>query len=372
MGIIRNVDGNLPNILSRISAHKKAIGALLPLGLARNHRSSPSVSLRIHSVYCTPVLLSGLASLVLSPQEIQMIDSHYLDSLRNIQRLHRGTPRAVVLFMAGSLPGQAILHMKQLTLFSMICHKPDDPLYSHATYILTRPSQKSRSWFTNILAISKLYGLPHPLSILQNPPVRAVFKRLVKEKVRAYWESFLSSEIAELKSAIYFQPSQYSLVHPCFSWQVVVGNNYECAKALVVAKMISGRYRTEYLCKYWTPSNREGYCLARTCTGIVGDLEHILITCPAFNEIRKRLRDMWLSKTAKFPSLNQLFKSILSSPPEIQVQFILDPTFFDGVMMQVEINGIELVQHVLYLTRTYAYYIHRERLKMLGCWPGDH
>ena len=133
-----------------------------------------------------------------------------------------------------------------------------------------------------------------------------------------------------------------------------------------------GRYCTEYLSRYWTPSNREGHCLATTCKGVVGDLEHILIVYPAYHAVRNRLKDMWLAKTVNFASLNQLIKQILSSSPEIQVQFILDPTFFDGVMMQIEIYGIEMVQHVLYLTRTYAYYIHRERLKILGCWPGDH
>ena len=244
VGIIRNVDGNLPNILNRISAHKKSIGALLPLGLSRNQRSSPSVSLRIHNVYCAPILFSGLASLVLSPKEIQMIDSHFLDTLRNLQRLHRGTPRAIVLFMAGSLPGQALLHIRQLTLFLMICHKPDNPLNSHALYILTHPTFKSHSWFLKVLAIFKQYGLPHPLHYLKNPPKRSVFKSLVKKKVRAYWTLLLTSEIADLRSTKYFQPSQYSLHYPWFSWQSVTGNSYECAKSLVVAKMISGCYRT--------------------------------------------------------------------------------------------------------------------------------
>ena len=301
-----------------------------------------------------------------------MIDSHFLDTLRNLQRLHRGTPRAIVLFMAGSLPGQALLHIRQLTLFLMICHKPDNPLNSHALYILTHPIFKSHSWFLKVLAIFKQYGLPHPLLYLKNPPKRSVFKSLVKKKVRAYWTLLLTSEIADLRSTKYFQPSQYSLHYPWFSWQSVTGNSYECAKSLVVAKMISGRYRTEYLSRYWTPSNREGHCLATTCEGVVGDLEHILIVCPAYHAVRNRLKDMWLAKTVNFASLNQLIKQILSSSPEIQVQFILDPTFFDGVMMQIEIYGIEMVQHVLYLTRTYAYYIHRERLKILGCWPGDH
>ena len=106
VGIIRNVSGNLPNILNRVAAHKKTVGGILAAGLARGHRGNPAASLHVHSLYCTPVLLSGLSSLVLSSSEIRIIDSHYQDTLQNTQRLHQKTPRAAVLLLAGSLPGE--------------------------------------------------------------------------------------------------------------------------------------------------------------------------------------------------------------------------------------------------------------------------
>jgi hypothetical protein len=137
VGILRNTAGNMPNILNRIVSHKRSLGAILSAGLARGHRGNPAASLRVHQLYETPVLFSGLAALVLSKAEIGILDSHYLNILQNLQRLHDKTPRAVVLFMAGSLPGEAILHMKQLTLFSMICRLPGDPLHAHAHYVLT-------------------------------------------------------------------------------------------------------------------------------------------------------------------------------------------------------------------------------------------
>ena len=38
----------------------------------------------------------------------------------------------------------------------------------------------------------------------------------------------------------------------------------------------------------------------------------------------------------------------------------------------IELYGFPIIQHVLYLTCTYAYYIHREKMIMLRRWPGDH
>jgi hypothetical protein len=46
-------------------------------GMARGHRRNTYASLRVEAVYGLPVLLSGLASLVLSSKEEQMLDQQY-------------------------------------------------------------------------------------------------------------------------------------------------------------------------------------------------------------------------------------------------------------------------------------------------------
>ena len=92
VGVLRNTAGNLPNILQRITKHKRALGSLLSAGIGHGHLGNPAAKLKVHQLYCTPVLLSGLASLVLSKSEIKLIDSHYQITLQNIQKLHPKTP----------------------------------------------------------------------------------------------------------------------------------------------------------------------------------------------------------------------------------------------------------------------------------------
>ena len=123
--------------------------------------------------------------------------------------------------------------------------------------------------------------------------------------------------------------------------------------------------------KHWSGTNRLGYCLASTCNEVVGDLDHILVACPALAHVRERLKKLWLDRSSESPGLLQMLKMVLKSPPPVQVQFILDPTVFDGVRMLVEIHGMPVLSHILYLTRTYAYYMHREKLILHGRWPGD-
>ena len=104
VGIIRCVDGNGPAILDRITAHKKALASLLFTGIAKGHRANPVLGIRVEKIYGTPVLLSGIAALVLSKKEIDLIDHHYQETLRQLLRLHRNTPRCVLFFLSGSLP----------------------------------------------------------------------------------------------------------------------------------------------------------------------------------------------------------------------------------------------------------------------------
>ena len=126
----------MPNILHRVAEHKKSLGAVLSAGLARGHRGSPAAALRVHQIHCTPVLFSGLATLVLNKAEIDI-----LINIINIQfrtsSASMKTPRSIIFFLAGSLPGKAILHMRQLSLLSMICHLPEDPLHQHCKYAQT-------------------------------------------------------------------------------------------------------------------------------------------------------------------------------------------------------------------------------------------
>ena len=254
--------------------------------------------------------------------------------------------------------------------FLMVCHLHGDPLYIHAKHVLTSASPSARSWFFAIKDICLQYALPHPLDLLETPPNKILFKKLIRQKVLDFWESKLAEEALALTSLKYFDPSIFNLRKPSLHWLYSTNKSYECAKTTVVARMLSGRYRTENLCRHWGSSNHEGFCLATTCTDVVEDLVHILVECPALETVRNRMIAMWLERSDSYPSLHQMLKMVVASPPDIITQFVLTPWCFDGVSMLAEIYGQAILDHIIYLTRTYAYHIHRERLMQRGQWPG--
>ena len=111
VGLVRSTNGNLPAILARLEAYKSSLQSVLHTGMARAHRGNPAASLFIHQMYASPVLFSGLGSLVLSDHEKNMINQHHKDTLSNLQKLIPLTPRPVVHFLAGVLLGTALLHL---------------------------------------------------------------------------------------------------------------------------------------------------------------------------------------------------------------------------------------------------------------------
>ena len=70
VGIVRSTQSNKPTLLSRFTAHKRALAAVLHSGLALRHRANPVAGIKVHQLYATPVLFSGLAAMVFSESEI--------------------------------------------------------------------------------------------------------------------------------------------------------------------------------------------------------------------------------------------------------------------------------------------------------------
>ena len=166
-------------------------------------------------------------------------------------KLHDKTPDCAVYFLAGSLPGTALLHLRQLSLFSMICHLEGSILKSLLTNILIEAKPAANSWIQKVKDICIQYQLPHPLHLLKSPMPKPRFKTLCKQKVSEHWHNKLSQE-ADLPSLAYLQPSFLSLSSPHPIWTSLDGNPYQAKAARIQALFFSGRYRSERLCRFWS------------------------------------------------------------------------------------------------------------------------
>ena len=370
VGLVRSTLGNSIPIFTRVSAHKKALGAVLHTGVGRGHRGNPAASLHVVQLYGVPVLLSGIAALVLSKSDENTIEQHHKDIIQNIQKLRPCTPRSVIFFLAGTLPGTALLHLRQFSIFGMICRLPSNIIHQHAVNVLSSATKSPKSWFWILRDLCLHYSLPHPLCLLQEPLPKDAYKKLVKKSIVTYWEQYLRTEASPLSSLAFFKPQFMSLTKPHPLWTTAGSSPAKVAMACIQAEMISGRYRCEQLCSKWSLKNRPGVCLINTeCSMMQEDIPHILQVCPALAPTRNKLARF----TKQYcETLSQQICEIVNtfcttSSPDF-CQFLLDCSVLPPVVAAVQSEGEAVLDHLFHLTRTWVYTLHRERLKHLGRW----
>ena len=303
-----------------------------------------------------------------------LIERHFKDTLIRLMRLPKKTPRSVVYFLAGSIPGIALLHTRQLSLFGMITRQSGSILHTHAFNLFSSQTICKLSWFHQIRNLCLLYALPHPLDLLNSPPSRLKFKNLVKKKIISHWEDQLRSESAILPSLEFFHPEYMSLTRPHLLYSTAGSSPAKISMASVQATLLSGRYRTEALTRHWS-SNKSGICLlSPTCRagGIKEDLRHMLQLCPALQNTRKKLEEYTVEATSSLDDHIQNVIFNLCSPTSLDFcQFLLDCSSLPAVISLAQQHGADTFSVMFQISRTWVFVLHRERLRRLDRWePG--
>ena len=369
VGVVRSVEGNMPNILLRVSAFKRALGSILSCGMARSSRSNPAASLKILSCYGTPVLMSGLGSLVLSAKEVAVVDQQYKKTLQNILKLPSTSPASLIYFTAGSLPGTAIVHLRQLSLFGMLCRLPEDPLNHHGQQVFLNTTKYQHSWFMQIRSLLKQYKLPHPIYFMTTALSKEAYKKLIKSKVIDFWEDKLRAEASFLPSLRLFLTPYFSLCHPHRIWTSAGHKPYEVSKARIQLLFLSNQYPCGARTRHWSQDNPQGLCSYPTCRALnmVETPEHMLLVCPAFNSTRERLLSICL-KQRNPVSYNIITNYLFLHQSSKLLRILLDCSTAPEVILAAQTFGNSVYDDLFYIGRTWCFSIHREHLKMLGRW----
>ena len=357
VGVIRCTQGNLPHIHKKLVSYKKSLGAILFSGLSRRHRANPLASIRAERIFAAPILFSGMSSLNLNKSESDILASHVKTTIEGLLKLHQKTPEPVVFLISGTMPGEAMLHLKQLTLFSMICRLPTNILNKIARETLLTCKDSDKNWFAQIRSHCYRYGLPHPLTLLDKPLTKDEFKNLSKQKVADYWQAKLRNQAKELKSLKYFHPEFMSLCHP-HPLLTTAENSYDTNKMIVQLRMLSGRYRVGTLLRHFSP-DKSGVC--EICNLENEDLEQILVPrCYALKDKKAVLLEYATTILKHSQLATEIFNNVLDSDDEtLLVQFILDCSVLPPVITAAQQDKV---------TRTWCYTMHRTRLKLLNRW----
>ena len=284
-------------------------------------------------------------------------------------KIYDHTPDCAVYFLAGSLPAEGYLHLRQLSIFGMVCRLENNILKDLALKILSSPLPFKNSVFRQIQHLCDLYQLPDALSLLHYPLPKAKFKSICKLQVYEFWHKKLTLESLNLSSLQFLDTRYLSLSNPHSLWTSLNGNPYEVKGARIQALFLSGRYRTEKLCRFWS-SNVDGFCLQKSCqdSKIIEDSSHILLHCSALNGQRRRLYHFSYTMLQDMPLLGPILSTYLfeNDDDDILMQFLLDCSVLPLVIAAKQAFGNVIIEKLFKLTRTWCFSLHKSRLELLG------
>ena len=369
VGILRTAEGgNMLHLLGRVSAHRRAVASILFTGMAKGHRGSPVAGLRLERLYGAPVLLSGVAALVLSTAELSILHLHYKKSLRQLLRLPVNTPESFVMLAAGSLPLTALLHLRMLGLLGMIARLGQGSILNKIGRHMLLTAQNRQSWFIQMRSVTQKYALPDPLLILQQEPSKGSWKLQCRRAVLDWWQTQYRGEAAGLSSLANFRHNFSSLTTP---HKIITSARtpYEVSRATTALVMLSGRYITDYRTRHWDRGNPNGNC--RLCPSPpnmqapLGDLAHQLLLCNALQPARLRSVQLWAEYMATRPYLFAVVKHYTLGSLEDSLAFLLEPTSCPLVINLAQEQGQYIIDELCYMTRVWVHGNHVLRLNLL-------
>ena len=118
--------------------------------------------------------------------------------------------------------------------------------------------------------------------------------------------------------------------------------------------------------RFWSPSNRSGLCLL--CKHLfniqhVNSIETFLLSCPSLSVVRSQLQESFTIFCQNNPELSQTVENCLASQP---MQFILDCSVIDSVILEVQTYGPKVLFKLFKLTRNFCFVMHKNRLQLLS------
>ena len=173
------------------------------------------------------------------------------------------------------------------------------------------------------------------MHILHSPPPVKSYKHATKQKVLDFWNRKFRAEVLELTSLSHFNAEFMSLCRPHPIWTSAGSSPFEVKKATVQARMLSGRYRTCWLRRYWS-GDLGGMC--RVCNDKPGTLQHIAAgECPGLAQAVTRARCLWEAFLVQNPVLYSVVQQYSSG--DSFLSFLLDPTTKPSVISLSQTHG---------------------------------
>ena len=271
-----------PDVGRKVQLARKTAYALMGVGLHGENGLSPITSVKIIGTYILPRLLYGLDAVVLDKKQLQELNVFHKNLLRIVQGLPKSTATESIYLLSGTLPIEAELDIRTLSLFGAICRSDNTTLRQLATRQLGINNRYS--WFNHIEELCSKYGIPLE-GCIAAPWEKESWKQHTKTAVRNHWVQALLQGMADktsLKNLQVDYSDSRTLQHP--AWISCSRNPRLVPAATVRVKLLTGTYMT--MARRAKLSQGKESPICQLCNKEEETTAHFLLACPALEKER--------------------------------------------------------------------------------------
>ena len=330
-------------------------------GSTRNSISgvSPLSNRKMFLSYHQPSFLYGTETMTLNMSDIERLETKYRKTLKCMLSLPDCTVSASVYLCIGVLPAEAQRDLEILGLLGQLamCDQEAQNIKEIIEHSLSFYGINFSGWSGLARRTCLFYGLPDPLTYLQNPWRADRWREHCKKVVTSYWENKLINIVKETPTLQYVDTSSLSLSIPMRGWQLAGLNSVNVREATIVNWMLLGTYFTQEMLYKMKKSNSPlcmGCANGTIESGQIENLSHFLLHCPYYDQIREEY-------LPKLMMLNKQTSGIINNE-YLMILSILDP--LSSNLPEEFVQNWSSAKSAFELSRKFCSNMHKKREKL--------
>ena len=325
LGIIRNSSStsNKELVNARIQTARRTVYSLLGAGLHGLNGVNPKIAIHLIQIYVLPRLMYGLEVVNINNCDVQHLEIYYRKLLKQIQHLPERTSTSAVYLLLGKIPIEGELHKKMLKTFGNIIRNENSIEREIAIRQLAIKCTKSGSWFPKIVEIAEKYDLPSLHDLLENPPSKYAWNKLVNIRIQNYYFSLFDMDVKEKSTLKYIHFTEKKGVHNI--WESCETDARAIAKACIKVKIATGTIILQEKKAKFSKGTVSPLC--PLCNTENEDIHHFILKCPQL----EGTRNVFTTALSQYVSCRNLESALLNeliNSDENFLQLIMDCTVF--------------------------------------------
>jgi hypothetical protein len=245
---------------------------------------NPRASIHLINCYVTPRLFYGLNVIQLSASDVKNLNVYFNKLIKQIQHLPKRTANAGALLLLGQIPIEGQIHKRMLCTFRNVIANTNSVEQNIAYRQLAIKSNDSKSWFIKIVQITQIYDLPSPYDLMETPPNKRKWKKLVTDSVNLYWTLKLKDDVNSKTTLKYLNVDDVMIGKTHNIWYTGGAEPYAVNRSCVKAKLVCGTYTLQKDRSKFSKHSTSPTC--QLCKSEPEDHLHSLVKCKALEEIR--------------------------------------------------------------------------------------